>query len=754
MATHERATTTRQPIGRSQQTGWSPTSLRALIRIIFPGRHITIVALVLVLPFITAFGDSRWAVSAICLVVLLPADLYFERQARHRGEFNLLMPAVNQVIAALVVLVSPEALGAVGVIVAGDNALSALIFGKWRSLLVTTGGTILLAVAAVVSDADQAAPVLVAIALSNIAGAWIIGNVGQWERQTGVRLEGLVSKVDVIVWESIPGTASYTYVSDGVAAFGYPVEDWYAPRFWVDHIHPDDVDRVLTEVRRAVDAGEDHTVEYRFIDASGTGVWVRDVASVECDADGKAVLMRGVVVDITDKLQAEELLRQQATHDSLTGLPNRALLADHLEQALKEARRTGDRVALLLLDLDDFKEVNDALGHHAGDRLLVAFAERLRRELRECDTIARLGGDEFALLLTTNADIEGAAAVAERVLEVIDEPFDVEGLALQARSSIGIAVFPDHAEDAESLSARADVAMYLAKGAGKGAAVYSPELDRSSIRRLSLLGHLRDAIADDQLSLNFQPCFDLRTGDVVSVEALVRWEHPHYGEIGPDEFIRLAEMSGLIEPLSRRVISKAVEILRREDLKVKVSANLSVRNLSEPDLVPWLTELARANDLKPGQLVLEVTETEVMEDIRAASAVLAQIARLGIGLAIDDFGAGQSALAYLRLLPVEELKIDRLLVAGVGSSAGSYTICSALVDLAHDLGLRVVAEGATDDRDVFALRRMGCDRVQGFVLGHPTPLEHLADLCSLTIDKALGIDGDPPGASSGEVTPR
>ena len=746
----EQAASARQPIGRARP-GWSPTSQRALIRIIFPGRHATIVALGFALPFVASLGDSRWLLSALAFCILLPIDHLFARQARHRGEFNLLMPAVNQVLASVVVLLSPGALAGVGVVIAGDNALSALIFGQRRSLMVTTAGTALLFGASMAVETEQAGPILVALAISNVAGSWIIGNVGEWERQAGVRFEELVSKVDVIVWESVPGSSVYTYVSNGVAAFGYAIDDWYEPRFWVEHIHPDDVARVLHEARTAISGDRtEHTMEYRFLDAQGQPIHVRDVASIERDSDGRALLMRGVIVDVTDKLQAEELLRQQATHDSLTGLPNRALLADHLEQALKEARRTGDRVALLLLDLDDFKEVNDALGHHAGDRLLVAFAERLRRELRECDTIARLGGDEFALLLTTNADVEGAAKVAERVLEVIDEPFDVEGLALQARTSIGIAVFPDHAEDAESLSARADVAMYLAKGAGKGAAVYSPELDRSSIRRLSLLGHLRDAIADDQLSLSFQPCFDLRSGQVVSVEALVRWEHPQYGEIGPDEFIRLAEMSGLIEPLSRRVISKAVEVLTHEDLAVKVSANLSVRNLSEPDLVPWLTELAREHGLKPGQLVLEVTETEVMEDIQAASAVLAQIAQLGIGLAIDDFGAGQSALAYLRLLPVEELKIDRLLVAGVGSSAGSYTICSSLVDLAHDLGLRVVAEGATDDRDVAALRRMGCDRVQGFVLGHPTPLEQLAALCSLTIDEALAASS----ASSPEGAPQ
>jgi EAL domain-containing protein (putative c-di-GMP-specific phosphodiesterase class I) len=323
------------------------------------------------------------------------------------------------------------------------------------------------------------------------------------------------------------------------------------------------------------------------------------------------------------------------------------------------------------------------------------------------------------------------------VLEVAERPFDIDGLDLQSRASVGIAIHPDHATDAPALSARADVAMYLAKRSGRGVELYEPELDRSSVRRLSLLGHLRGAIASGQLDLEFQPCFDLASGQLAAVEALVRWDHPEHGRIGPDDFIRLAEMSGLIEPLSRWVIEQAVATVARQAPGLQVSANLSVRNLGEADLVEWFASLVATHDLAPGQLVLELTESEVVEDVAAAAEVLKAVAGLGIGVAIDDFGAGQSALAHLRQLPVDELKLDRSLVTGVGAHEDVVAVCSAVVGLAHRLGLRVVAEGVTGAADIRALRAMGCDRAQGYFLGEPVPVEALPDLVGASVADAL-----------------
>jgi diguanylate cyclase (GGDEF)-like protein/PAS domain S-box-containing protein len=714
--------------------GWSPESRRALARVVFPARHAAIVAVAALVPFVPAVRDDRWVLVALCLVVLLPLDLAFAAWTRRNGRFPPVMPLVNPAIAIAAVATTPETLPGVAVLLAGDNALTAFVFGRQFSLVVTTTSGVLLSLVAAAAGASDVGVVAVGVIVSAVAMAWIIGNASEWERAAGARYAALVGEVDVIVWERLPGSDAFTYVSPAARSIlGHPIDDWYEPGFWTSHVHPDDRERVLADYAAAVGAASDDTFEYRMLDARGEPVHLRDVVSMEVDGAGRVILMRGVMVDISDRRRAEDRLRQQATHDPLTGLPNRALLAAQLAQALREARRTGDCVALLLVDLDDFKEVNDALGHDAGDRLLAAFAGRLRTEVRECDTIARLGGDEFALLLTTDADVRGASAVAERVLAVAERPFDVDGLHLRTRASVGVAVYPDHATDAASLSARADVAMYLAKRSGQGSAVYEPELDRSSVRRLSLLGHLREAIASDALEIGLQPCFDLATGRVVSVEALVRWHHPEHGEVGPEEFIRLAEMSGLIQPLTRWVIHRAVDLVTSQagPEPLQVSANLSVRNLSEPDLVEWLADLVGSSGLAPGRLVLELTETEVMTDIAAASAVLADIAGLGIELAIDDFGTGRSALAYLRRLPVQELKLDRSLVEDVGSVADAEAICAAIVGLAHRLGLRVVAEGVRGDHDVTALRRLGCDRVQGDALAPPVIATGAADLAAL-----------------------
>jgi diguanylate cyclase (GGDEF)-like protein/PAS domain S-box-containing protein len=724
--------------------GWTPPVQRALVQVIFPARSVAIIALAAVVPFVSTIGPERWWLAAGLVTVLLPLHLGFQVWSERHGRFPPAMPLIDQVLAFAVVLLFPETFAGVAIVLLADNALTALIFGRRLAVLVSLIGSGLLTLAAFLVDAPNAAVVLAGTLIASFTSVWIIGNAGEWERATGARFAALVGELDVVVWETVPGSDRLSYVSPAASAIlGYDVADWYVPGFWQAHLHPDDAARTVAAVQAAVAAGEDHTLEYRMIHRDGHAVHVRDVASVELDGSGAAVLVRGVMVDVSDRRRAEEQLRQQATHDPLTGLANRSLLADHLDLSLREARRTGDPLALLVLDLDGFKEINDALGHEAGDRLLASFATRLRHELRDADTIARLGGDEFAVLLTTDADIAGASAVANRVLELAERPLDVAGLQLQARVSIGIAVHPDHGKDAAELSSRADVAMYLAKRSGSGIAVYHPELDRSSGRRLSLVGHLREAIDAEQLSLRFQPCFDLASGRVVATEALVRWSHPVHGEVGPDEFIRLAEMSGLIQPLSRWVIARAVEHLAGAPERLQVSANLSVRNLAEPDLVPWLAELVSKHEVPPGRLVLELTETEMMNDITTASVVLREIADLGIGLAIDDFGAGQSALAYLRSLPVEELKLDRALVGGVGTNQEAAAICEAIVRLGHQLDLRVVAEGVSSASDVAALRRMGCDRAQGFFLGEPRSIERLHELEDLTIADAFAGDQTP-----------
>jgi diguanylate cyclase (GGDEF)-like protein/PAS domain S-box-containing protein len=427
--------------------------------------------------------------------------------------------------------------------------------------------------------------------------------------------------------------------------------------------------------------------------------------------------------DVTGPRMAARALRRQATHDALTGLPNRALMNDHLRQAVREASRSHTSLALLMMDLDQFKEINDALGHHTGDRLLAALGHRLENVLRDADTVARLGGDEFAVLLTTDATHGGALTVARKITAALEQPFELEGLSLQTNASVGIALFPEHAQDPETLTKRADVAMYMAKRSSRPFAVYDPGQDRSSVRRVTLLGELRRALELDELVLFHQPAFDLRTGAIAGTEALVRWQHPEHGLMAPGEFVDLAEVSGMIQPLTRWAIRTAIEHAQSwagaQAPTVGVAINLSVRNLYDADLTRWLGDLLEETRFPPPLITLEITESEVMDDPFLAVEVLGQLHELGVHTSIDDFGTGQSSLSYLKHLPIDEIKIDRSFVGGMSTCESDETIVRAIIDLGHNLGLRVVAEGVEDDQMVRRLRTLGCDRAQGFYLSRP-----------------------------------
>jgi diguanylate cyclase (GGDEF)-like protein len=433
--------------------------------------------------------------------------------------------------------------------------------------------------------------------------------------------------------------------------------------------------------------------------------------------------------DVTDRARVQQRLRHQALHDALTGLPNRVLLNDRVREGLNRARRAQEPVAMMILDLNHFKEVNDTLGHHAGDALLSVIAQRLRDTLREADTIARLGGDEFAILLTTAAHRSGAEAVARKVAELVEAPVEVEGVTIQVAASIGIAIFPEHADEAEGLARRADVAMYVAKRSGVPYAVYAPEDDRSSIRRLTLLGELRHAIAADQLVLHHQPTIDLATGEVLRSEALLRWRHPEHGLMPPGEFMELAEMSGVIAPLTRWVLRESirqVKQLENDARSLHVAVNVSTRNLYEPDLVDWIESLLHEEDFPGERLTLEITESLLMDDPLLALEVLTRLKAMGISLSIDDFGTGYSSLSYLRDLPIDEIKIDQTFVEAMGDD-GDDTIVRSVIDLGHNLDLAVVAEGVEDLDILLRLVDLGCDRAQGFLLSEPRPIDELGD---------------------------
>jgi diguanylate cyclase (GGDEF)-like protein len=424
--------------------------------------------------------------------------------------------------------------------------------------------------------------------------------------------------------------------------------------------------------------------------------------------------------------------RHQATHDGLTGLPNRELLRDRLGQALAAASRSDGEVALLLIDLDRFKEINDTLGHSYGDKLLCQVGPRLQSRLRDGDTVARLGGDEFAVLLPFVNGIGEAEAIAERLRLSLHQRFDVDGVALDVEASIGVALSPWHGTDTEELLRNADIAMYVAKEMKAGAVVFEPTEHVTAPSRITVLGDLRRALeGTDELFLNFQPKYTLDGERIEGLEALLRWQHPAEGLIPPGEFIPVAEGTGIILRLTERVLELALEQMRRwldAGHTVPVAVNLSTRCLLDADLPDLVQRLLAEHGVPARMLRLEVTESAVMGDAARCMSVLQRLHDLGVKLSIDDFGTGYSSMAYLRRLPVDELKIDRSFVLGMTTASADAVLVRTAIDLGHNLGLTVVAEGVEGAEHVLALRALGCDIAQGYHYARPMPGDQMTEL--------------------------
>jgi len=409
-------------------------------------------------------------------------------------------------------------------------------------------------------------------------------------------------------------------------------------------------------------------------------------------------------------------------HDALTGLPNRTLMADRFDQALRAGRRGSSTTGLLLIDLDRFKEINDTLGHHYGDQLLTQIGPRLAGCLREVDTIARLGGDEFAVLLPGIEGTDAAVLVAERLRHALSATFTVDGIDLDIEASIGIVASDRHGQEAATLLQRADVAMYVAKEQGLGMFVYTPDADGHSPERLALLGDLRRGLDRGELVLHYQPKVSLSTGDVCGVEALVRWQHPDRGLIPPDAFIPLAEHTGLIGPLTAYVLDAALAQVRTwTDLghRIPVAVNLSARNLLDDRLVDTVTALLEQHQVPADMLSFEITESAIMIEPARAHQLLTRLHEAGIRIAIDDFGAGYTSLAQLKTLPVTELKVDRSFVLTMDTDPANALIVRSVVELGHNLGLTAVAEGVETATAMTTLTGYGCDIAQGFHLSRP-----------------------------------
>jgi diguanylate cyclase (GGDEF)-like protein len=428
-----------------------------------------------------------------------------------------------------------------------------------------------------------------------------------------------------------------------------------------------------------------------------------------------------------DRVTAEEALAHQALHDSLTGLPNRAYLADRLSEALTAAEASGSTAALLLLDLNRFKEVNDTLGHHYGDMVLREVSARVQSVVRGSATLARLGGDEFAVVLPS-ADFTMAIKVARTILAMLDMPYELEEHSIDVGASLGISLYPEHGGEPSELLRRADVAMYIAKDTGGGYEIYSVAKDRHSVRRLTLAADLRLALANDDLRLHFQPLLALPEGKIKGVEVLVRWQHPERGLIMPEQFIPLAETTGLIGVLTLWVLEAALRqcaAWHQAGCTFGVSVNVSVRTLQDaqlPDTVAWLLHRYA---VAPEMLTLEITESTLMADPLRAMNVLTRMAKIGVRIAIDDFGTGYSSLAYLKGLPIHEIKIDKSFVIGMGKGENDTAIVRSVIELGHNLGMKVVAEGVEHQPAWNILVGMGCDIAQGNFMSVPVPAHEL-----------------------------
>jgi diguanylate cyclase (GGDEF)-like protein/PAS domain S-box-containing protein len=555
------------------------------------------------------------------------------------------------------------------------------------------------------------------------------------------RYRRMVEQLPLVTYVESLDAESALYISPQIEELcGYTAEEWMAdPHFFGKVLHPDDREQVLGEFANTHMTGDMYDGEYRIVARDGRIVWVHDVAVRVRDDDGDPLYSQGYMVDVTARHAAEQALAEsraqleqrmrdiehQALHDALTALPNRTLFHDRVEQALRAARRAGGGVCVMLIDLDRFKEVNDTLGHASGDVLLQEVARRLRAAVRECDTVARLGGDEFGVLATGISTPTEAIVLAEKLREALTEPIAVGGLALEVESSIGIAIAPEHGLDVETLIRHADVSMYVSKRT-HSPAVYSPETDHHSRVRLTLVADLRRALEREELVVYYQPQACATTGAVRTMEALVRWEHPVHGLLTPDQFVPVAEQTGLIRPLTLYMLDAALRqcaAWRTAGYDLAVAVNVTGRDLLDlhfPDQVA--AAIARAG-VAPEALELEITESTIMTDAARARSVLVQLSELGVRLAIDDFGSGHSSLGYLKRLPIDVLKIDRSFVMNMADGSDDAVIVRSTIDLGHNLGLQVVAEGVETEQALARLMELGCDSVQGYFLGRPQPTD-------------------------------
>ena len=549
----------------------------------------------------------------------------------------------------------------------------------------------------------------------------------------------LLDQLPAILYISEVGVEGrWLYVSAGAEAIlGFSPAEWIDdPGLWARQMHPDDRARMFAREESLAEPSAPD--EYRLRHRDGRTVWVRDEAALATDAEGR-LRWHGVISDVTDRKLAEaelerraDVIRYQAVHDPLTSLPNRALFQDRLVQALA---RPGAQIAVVLLDIDNFKLVNDSLGHSAGDELLMKIAPRLQTALRPDDTIARLGGDEFVVLLDRIPDERSAARVAERIVAAFEAPFELSAGEHFAKASLGIAIAGAEGSEPASLIRDADAAMYQAKARGRARfEIFDRAMRARSVERLSVENDLRRALKRQELHVVYQPIVSLRDSSIVSVEALLRWEHPTRGLLLPADFIAVAEESGLIEPIGRFVLDSACtqaarwHALRPDARPLGIAVNLSVRQFTQRALEATIAVALAESGVEPSSLCLEITESVLLEEPQGVADTIRRLSRLGVRFVLDDFGTGYSSLAYLSGLPIDGLKVDQSFVRSLGTDERSTAITTAIVRMAQALSLEVIAEGVEAAHQLRALRALRCELGQGFLFHGALTAEAIAEL--------------------------
>ena len=551
-------------------------------------------------------------------------------------------------------------------------------------------------------------------------------------RQVEEKLSGILDAIPMVVW-SISPAHELLYMNPAARlTYGRPVAEFIAdPTLWTSIVHAEDRAAVAQWLAQVV-AVEAATLEYRIIRPDGAVRWLEDRARTVRDGDGRLVRLDGVATDISERRLRDERIEYLANFDLLTGVPNRNLFMNRLQQSLILARRAQGRLGLLFLDIDRFKYINDSFGHACGDSLLRKFAERLKSLLREGDTVARLGGDEFVIIFADIKEAEDAARLAMKILHAFLQPVAADGRELHVTTSIGVSVYPEDGDEAGVLLKHADAAMYRAKSQGRnGFQCYTREMGSRAMERLTLENALHQALENDQFRLHYQPQIDLASGQVKSVEALIRWQHPQLGTVAPARFIALAEETGLIIPIGLWVLKTAcaqASAWQRAGYPLTVAVNVSGRQFQQKDLPQQVSRVLAEAGLDAACLELELTESVLMNDSEATIEVLDGLKAIGVRLSIDDFGTGFSSLSYLTRFPIDIIKIDRSFISGLDEKPEAASIVLTIIAMAKALGLKTVAEGVETAQQLDFLHANGCDAIQGYYFSRPVAADDMGAL--------------------------